>query len=149
MPVYSYSISLKLTEENKAALTSTGKPTIDLASPPDFGGPPNTWSPEEFFVASEATCLFTTMLYFARKQNIPVVGYESEASGVVEKTEKGLEFTSITVSATLWVPDEKSANIAKESLERRSKKYCLISNSITCPVNYSLSIAIADSPPER
>ncbi len=75
--VYLYHTAVKWTEQRKAIISSAGKRDIQVATPPEFKGHENIWSPEDLFVASANICLMTTFsggggagrsgLYFLRE----------------------------------------------------------------------------------
>ena len=128
-----YRINLKWTESKKGVLSSPGKPKIEVATPPDFRGHPGIWSPEELFVASVNVCIMTTFLYYAQRENVKFLSYESSAEGVLEKSERGLAFTSIKVIPKITVRLINDIEKIK-NLIYLSEKNCLISNSIKSKV---------------
>jgi len=140
--MYKYPLSLEITEKDIGLLTYEGIPSLQVSTPPEFQGPPGNWSPEHLYVASVQSCLMTTLLYFTRKKKVPVSAYKSHATGILEKTDKGLIFTLITVDATIWFPDQESHRKAGENLEHLAEKHCLISNSIKTAVKYNLEILV-------
>jgi organic hydroperoxide reductase OsmC/OhrA len=141
--MYNYAVSLTLTGEKTGTLSIPEKPVLNVAPPPEFEGLRGVWSPEDLFVASIESCLMTTLLFFTRKINIMVTGYESHAEGVLDKAEKGLAFTSVKVEATLHVGDEAAAAKVGENFSDMVEKHCLISHSVCCPVTYNLKVVIA------
>ncbi|HCG76349.1 MAG: osmotically inducible protein OsmC [bacterium (Candidatus Ratteibacteria) CG_4_9_14_3_um_filter_41_21] len=124
-----YRTNLKWVEARKGLLSSSGKPTIKVSTPPEFKGHPGIWTPEDLFVASVNACIMTTFLYYAERENLKFLSYESSAEGILEKSERGLIFSSIEVvpkiSVTLADDIEKTKNLLA-----LSEKNCLISNSI-------------------
>ena len=46
-----YRTNVSWIEEKKGFLCSSGKPTIEVATPPEFKGHEGMWTPEELFVA--------------------------------------------------------------------------------------------------
>jgi len=82
-----YRNTVRKQDNGKGILIAAEKPDIEVASPPEFGGPGGTWSPEDLLVASVNACIMTTFLFFAKKDNIPVSFYESEAEEILEKVD--------------------------------------------------------------
>ena len=128
-----YKNAIKWQGEKKGLFSSPGKPNIEVATPPEFKGHPGIWSPEDLFVAAVNSCIMTTFLYYAEKENINLLSYESEAEGVLERAEKGLAFSEIKVSPRIIVNSSSEIERAKE-LIGLSEKNCLISNSIKSKV---------------
>ena len=123
-----YKTKLKWTESKKGMLSSHGKPDIEVATPPEFKGHAGVWTPEDLFAASVNVCIMTTFLYYAQKENVELKSYQSEAEGVLEKTENGLIFTAIEIRPEVVI-SSKDVEKTKRILEL-SEKNCLISNSI-------------------
>ena len=46
----------------RGTLSASGKPNIDVGSPPEFKGEPDIWAPEELLVGSVNTCMMLTFL---------------------------------------------------------------------------------------
>ncbi len=139
-----YRTNLKWTESRKGVLSSSGKPTIEVATPPEFNGHPGIWSPEELFIGSVNLCIMTTFLYYARREKLEFLSYESSAEGFLEKGERGLIFSSIDVSPVITV---KTANDREKTRELiiLSKKNCFISNSIKSKVAVMPKIQVHSS----
>lgn len=105
-------------------------PELDVASPPEFGGPTRVWSPEHLYVASVASCLMTTFRSMAEKSGIDVVSYSDESVGHLTRDEDGLFWIeSVTLRPTIVVSAETRLDRA-ERLIRKAEKVCLIGRSI-------------------
>ncbi len=63
-----YETRLKWKGSREGLLTSEGKPSIEISTPPEFKGQPGVWTPETLLVASVHTCVMTTFLYYAEKK---------------------------------------------------------------------------------
>lgn len=100
-------------------VSARDNPDLNVATPPEFGGPSGVWSPEELLVASVESCLLSTFLYFVHRFELVFGAYSSKSTGTMEKTSRGLRFTSIDVSITVTVPD---ANVAKKASALRLKE---------------------------
>ena len=137
-----YRTNLKWVEARKGLLLSIGKPRIDVATPPEFRGHPGIWTPEELFVASVNVCIMNTFLYYAGRENLKFLRYESSAEGILEKTERGLIFSSVKIIPKISV---KSADDIEKTrnLIILSEKNCLISNSIKSKVTVKPKIELA------
>ena len=128
-----YRTNVSWTEEKKGILCSAGKPTIEVATPPEFKGHEGMWTPEELFVASVNICIKTTFLHYVQKSNFEFLSYESEAEGVLEKVGNQFMFSEIKVRPKIAVTSSNQIGKAKELIEL-AEKNCLISNSIVSKV---------------
>ncbi|MCK4245498.1 MAG: OsmC family protein, partial [Candidatus Omnitrophica bacterium] len=86
-------------------------------------------------------CIMTTFLYYAERENLRFLSYESSAEGILEKGERGLIFSSIEVVPEISV---KSVNDIEKTrdLLALSEKNCLISNSIKSKVTVRPEIQV-------
>jgi len=111
----------------------------EIGPPPEYGGSPNSLNPEEMLVASVNSCIMLVFFHFVKKSNVEVVSYSSDAEGKVEKTKNGLRFTNIQVKAKVRLGNAGSTQKIQEIVQL-AEKYCLVSNALTCPVNYNVQI---------
>lgn len=136
-----YGNSIRWQRERKGLLFAVNKPDIEVATPPEFKGHVGIWSPEDLFIASVNSCIMTTFLYYAEKQGLEFVSYESRAEGVLELIEGRLTFSEIKVKPLVFVKRNSDIQKVKAILEA-SEKNCLVSNSIKCEVKVLPEIKI-------
>jgi len=127
-------------ESGKPAKTEmSGTSEVEITPPPVYGGSPNALNPEEMFVASINSCIMLVFYHFVKKYKVDVLPYYSEANGKVEKTKNGLRFTSVEVKAKVSLRDKNQAERIEE-IAQLAEKYCLVSGSVSCPVEYSVDV---------
>ena len=78
-----YKTSIKWSREKKGILSSPDKPDIEIATPPEFRGHPGIWTPEDLFVSSVNSCIMLVFFHFAKRYDIEIASYHSEAKGKV------------------------------------------------------------------
>ncbi len=122
-----------------AKTTMSGISDAEIGPPPEYGGSPNSLNPEEMLVASVNSCIMLVFFHFVKKSNVEVVSYSSDAEGKVEKTKNGLRFTYVKVKAKVRLGSADSMQKIQE-IAQLAEKYCLVSNALTCPVNYNVQI---------
>jgi len=122
-----------------AKTSMSGISEAEIGPPPEYGGSPNSLNPEEMLVASVNSCIMLVFFHFVKKSNVEVVSYYSDAEGEVEKTKNGLRFTNVQVAAKVRLGNAGSTQKIQE-IARLAEKYCLVSNALTCPVNYNVQI---------
>ena len=128
-----YKNSVKWQSEMKGVLSSFDKPCIEVATPPEFRGHAGIWSPEDFFVASVNCCIMTTFLYYAKREQIELLSYESEAKGTLERVESKFMFSEVEVRPKICIKTKEQVEKIKE-IVLLSEKNCLISSSIASKV---------------
>jgi len=123
-----------------AVTTMSGAKETEIGPPAEYGGRPDTLNPEELFVASINSCLMLVFYHFAEKSRVVIESYEADAEGTVEKTRNGLRFTKVSVQVKVKI---EAADVAGKlhELAELAEKFCLVSNSVTCPVTYDVSAA--------
>jgi len=130
--VYQYS-------DKPAKTAMSGINETDIGPPPQYGGTPNSLNPEEMLVASVNSCIMLVFYHFAKKYEVEVASYHSDAEGKVEKTRNGLRFTNVEVKAKVSLGSTGSAEKIEE-IAQLAEKYCLVSGSLTCPVQYNVEV---------
>jgi peroxiredoxin-like protein len=115
-------------------LRASGKSAFRVSSPPEFQGEAGTWSPEDLLVAAVNACTMTTFLALAKRSSLPVVAYESNATGLLESTDEGYRFTKVTVSPTITVESVNDVEWAEDLIEEAHRK-CLVGNSLRARVD--------------
>ncbi len=139
---HTYTTAVEWTKERRAALSSRGLPTIEVATPPNFpGGHEGIWSPEHLYTAAAEVCLMTTFLSFAERANLDFLSYKSEADGILAKVEKSLLMTRIHIKPTITVANEADREEALKLIER-AERYCLISNSMKSEVTVEAIVVV-------
>jgi peroxiredoxin-like protein len=130
---YTYTANVRWIEEKKGTASAERLPAVDIATPPEFGGPEGRWSPEHLLVSSVAGCIMTTFLAIAEASKFEFESYESSAVGTIERIEKRYEFTKIEVTVNLGVGDEGAVSKG-ERLLQKAEENCFISNSLKAAV---------------
>jgi peroxiredoxin-like protein len=125
--------------DKPAKTTMSGISEAEIGPPPEYGGNPNSLNPEEMLVAAVNSCIMLVFFHFVKKFNVEVVSYSSDAEGKVEKTKNGLRFTNVKVKAKVSLGSADSMQKIQE-IAQLAEKYCLVSNALTCPVNYNIQI---------
>ena len=120
-----------------------GLPTIDVSSPPEFGGPAGVWSPEHLFVASLSTCLMTTFNSIADASNLEILAYRDQASGHLQRGEdRKYKIDTVTLRPTVTIADPAKRDKAVRLLEK-AEDVCLISRSVACELLLEPSVEAA------
>ncbi|HEX3071917.1 MAG TPA: OsmC family protein [Thermoanaerobaculia bacterium] len=130
---FTYKTAVAEVEGRSASLRSEGKPSLRVASPPEFKGTAGVWTPEDFFVAAIEVCLMLTFVGVAEKNGLTFANYESKAEGLLEWDHQSYRFTRVVVRPAITLFDEHSIVAAHETLER-AHATCLVAKSVSCEV---------------
>lgn len=138
--MWTYETSVDWKQGKTGETRSSGKPTVEVATPPEFGGPENIWTPEDLLTSSVATCIMTSALFFIDRAKIQLRSYKSNATATMEKGPTGLVITGITVAVTVELADPSQSEATHKALVQ-AEKTCPISNSLNCAVELTLQIS--------
>jgi len=117
---YFYQTTIEWQGEKKGLLSCAGKPDLLSASPPEFLGHPDIWSPEDLFVAAVNSCLLMTFTSVSKKQGLTFSAYKAEATGTLEQQNSQFIITEIKIAARILVSQE--SDIEKAAKPCRSRK---------------------------
>ena len=121
-----------------AVVSAAPRPEFRGGPPPEFHGRDDWWSPEHLLLSAAGLCLKSTFDAIAARAHVPVLAYSSRVGGVLEKTPRGIVFTSITIAVELVVADEHGARAG--DLLRKAKEHCIVANSLDVPINLVSSV---------
>lgn len=134
---HTYETKLQWIGEREGFITGGADLAPLLGGPPvQFDGSSRNWSPEALLMSAAELCLMTTFLSLLRNKNISITNYTSRTVGTLDKTENGLEFTSVKINVALEAEDKETAM----QLLFKAKKYCIISNALKVPVELEIDV---------
>lgn len=145
---YEFPTNLRWTEKKKGVFEVEGKPPLEVACPPEFGGHEGFWSPEDLFVASLELCIMTTFLDLIGKMRKEIVYYKSNAKGIARMDGKHFRFTNLYVKASIGVKNETDLERARRAMSL-SKDTCLVTGSTTAEVDVDWDIEIVENKDDR
>ena len=137
--IFENKVFRKQNEPAQVIFSSVGQ--MEIGAAVEFGGNGKNLNPEEMFVAAINSCLMNTFFYFTQKYKIEILSYTSQAEGRLEKQSDGFRFINVEVRAKVQLSDDKFAAQIQEA-GHLAEKYCLVSRSVACPVDYKIDIEI-------
>jgi organic hydroperoxide reductase OsmC/OhrA len=129
-------------------LAAEGLPTLRSASPAEFDGPGDRWSPETFLVGSLADCFILTFRAIAAASRLTWTSLNCEATGTLDRVEGVTQFIRFDVRAHLVIPRGDDADRARHALEK-AERHCLISSSLKGVINLDAAVEIAATAMQR
>ena len=118
-----------------------------MSSAPAFVGDPKLHNPEDLLMAALSSCHFLTYAALCARSGIEMVGYEDDASGVMEKVDRVVKFTSAVlrpkvVLAAGTTPEK--VDLAKR-LHPKAHTHCFIACSVNFPVTNEPTIVVREA----
>ena len=107
---HDYDVELTNTglKTGELAAPADGLSVIEVASPPEFGGPTGVWSPEHLFVAALSVCLMTTFRAVAEASSLEILDYTDQSSGHLQRGEDRLyAFDKVTLRPRVVIDDPR------------------------------------------
>ena len=126
---HQYSATASIDPESLVTLEIDGLASMQSGPPKEFGGSGEQWSPEDLLVAAVADCFSLSFKAIATASKFPWTSLSCSATGTLDKVERSMQFTAVTIKASLTVPQDADIERAKALLEK-SEKVCFITNSL-------------------
>jgi organic hydroperoxide reductase OsmC/OhrA len=140
-----YAVTAAGAVEGDIELTARRLPTLRSASPAEFDGPGDRWSPETLLVGAVGDCFILTFRAVARASRIPWTSLQCHVTGAVDRTDRMTQFTSFEIVAHLQVPAGIDPEHARRALEK-AERSCLISNSLKGTTHLVPEVHVAAEP---
>lgn len=144
MQPFPHQYEVHLTDRPSAyAEVSTGYvPSLRVASPREFDGPGDAWSPEHLLLASVQACFLLTFRAIARASKLDFTSLDVDAHGIVDRQNGATRFTEITLRPKLVVAAGTDRERALHLLNK-AEKNCLVSASLSAAVHVRPEIIAA------
>jgi peroxiredoxin-like protein len=139
---HTYRVSAAAGTAGDIELKAEQLPVLRTASPPEFDGPGDRWSPETLIVGAVADCFILTFRAVAAASKIPWTSLTCDATGTLERVDGVTLFTRFDVVAILELPAGGDVERARRALEK-AERNCLISNSLKGPVALNAQVHVA------
>jgi len=140
----SYKVGVKWAHERDGWAEAVGVAgSVQFSAPPEFGGRSGRWSPEQLLVLAVSSCFLTSLVFFAGRSGLTLVGYEAEAEGRLEKLPgKGFRFAEVVLHPVVQVEKEDDVALA-QGLLGKAERACIVSNSLSAPVRVEARVEVA------
>jgi len=116
-------------------------PPLATATPREFDGPGNRWSPEALLVGAVADCFVLTFRGLARAAKLPWTSLECAATGTLDRQDGVTRFTHVRLRADLGIPPDGDREAAARLLQRAEDR-CLVSRSLTAAVHLESTVTV-------
>jgi len=123
-------------------LTAERLMMLRSASPAEFDGPGDRWSPETLLVGAVADCFILTFRAIANASKLSWLSLDCDVTGTLDRVDRVMQFTHFDLTAHLVVPAGVNAEAARHALEK-AERNCLISSSLKAAVALDARVEIA------
>ena len=136
-----YTVTARAATDGDVALDSRRLPRLPSASPREFGGPGDRWSPETLLVAAVADCFVLTFRAVAAAARLRWASVTCHVDGTLDRVDRVTQFTAFTIRTRLWVSDDIDVEAGRRALER-AERACLIRNSLKAPCHLDAEVDV-------
>lgn len=134
-----YEVSASGAERGDVELSASRLPALHSASPAEFDGPGDRWSPETFLVGAVADCFVLTFRALTKTSKLAWLSIDCDVTGTLDRVERVTRFTAFELRVRLSVPEGTDVEEARRALQK-AEQYCLISNSLKAPVHLTCEV---------
>lgn len=132
---YRYKVDVAWEGGRVTNVTSSGKPGLTVATPPEFkNGVPGLWSPEDLLVASVASCFSVTLVAVAERRDLPLHDLHVSGTGHLTTRDDG-RFGFVAIELTAEIRTDEPAIEAMERTAKHAERACLVSMALDVPVH--------------
>ena len=141
-----YAVNAEATVDGDVELNAERLPRLCSASPAEFGGPGDRWSPETLLVGAVADCFILTFRAIAHASKVSWTSLRCDVSGTLDRIDRVTQFTRLDIRARLSVPAGTHADQARHALEK-AERNCLVSNSLKAAIHLETDVDVAKEVP--
>jgi organic hydroperoxide reductase OsmC/OhrA len=142
-----YTVSAAGETDGDVELTCANVPAMKCASPPEFDGPGNRWSPETLLVGAIGDCFILTFRAVARASRLTWRSLRCRVTGTLDRVDRVTQFTAFELTADLDLPGGANPDLARHALEK-AEHHCLISNSLKGTIHLVPHVRITEGESE-
>ena len=117
----------------RVLVQAAGLPDLPTATPVEFDGPGDLWSPETLLAGAVASCYLLTFRGIAQVARLEWSQLRCDVAGVLDRIERVTRFTEVHLNVKLQVSPQSDVQKGQQLLEK-AKQACLITNSLDAQI---------------
>jgi organic hydroperoxide reductase OsmC/OhrA len=137
-----YTVTAAGVGEGDIDLATERVPHLRSASPAEFDGPGDRWSPETLLVGAVGDCFVLTFRAVARASKLPWTSLQCQVTGTLDRIDRVTQFTGFDIRAQLSVPAGVDPDLARRLLDK-AEGACLVSRSLKAATHLTAEIEVA------
>lgn len=128
-----YTVELSGGPAGYARVSAEALPDIRIASPVQYGGPGDAWTPEHLLLAAVQACFLFTFRAVAAAAHVNFEYLELTTEGTVDRQDRRTKFTEIVLRPRVTIgPEVDRSDILR--LLHKAEHGCLVSASLGTPI---------------
>jgi organic hydroperoxide reductase OsmC/OhrA len=138
-----YAVQTRLIDDGRLGLEAPFKPGLEVATPPEYkDGIRGVWSSEELLVGSLATCFELTARAVAKRRDVPIHAFRTEATGYVQSKNGLLHFVAIELDVLIETDDGREHDA--ELIAALAEEQCIVVKALDVPVRLTVTVEVGD-----
>lgn len=130
---HTFTSGLEWAGEKSWKVTADSCHEIKGGPPPQFGGVPENWSPEDLMLSSVNSCHLASFLGYSKRKGFEFVSYSSEIEGILEYDDGTFRFTKMIIRPRVVVKTEEDIETAHQYINR-AHELCFMGHSVNADV---------------
>jgi organic hydroperoxide reductase OsmC/OhrA len=132
--------------DGKLALESPFKPDLEVATPPEYkDGVRGAWSSEELLIGALATCFELTARAVAKRKDLPIHEFRTEATGHVQTKDGLLHFVAIELDVQMQTDAGRERDA--ELIATLAEEQCVVAGALDVPIRLIVEVDAVDREP--
>jgi peroxiredoxin-like protein len=139
---HTYRVDLAAGPAGYGHVDSGPLPQIRIATPPEYGGPGDAWTPEHLLLAAVDACFLFTFRAVTAAEHVFFEYLELASEGTVSRKDGKTRFTEIVLKPRVKIgPDTDAEDLLR--LMKKAERACLVTASLDLPVRVEPEIVAA------
>jgi organic hydroperoxide reductase OsmC/OhrA len=141
--VHRYGVRTYPLGDGRLALEAPCKSELEVATPPEYkDGIRGVWESEELLIGSLATCFELTALAIARREDVPIRAFRTDATGHIQNKEGLLRF--LVIELDVVIETEVGHEHDAELVATLAKERCIVAGALNVPIRLTVKVHVAD-----
>jgi organic hydroperoxide reductase OsmC/OhrA len=140
-----YAVTAAGVADGDIDLATERVPHLQSASPAEFDGPGDRWSPETLLVGAVGDCFILTFRAVARASKLPWTSIRCDVTGTLDRIDRVTQFTEFDIRARLAVPAGVDLGLARRLLDK-AEGVCLVARSLKAATHLTAEVEISTAP---
>jgi organic hydroperoxide reductase OsmC/OhrA len=141
--VHRYGVRTYPLGDGRLALEAPCKSGLEVATPPEYNdGIRGVWGSEELLIGSLATCFELTALAIARREDVPIHAFRTDATGHIQSKDGFLRF--LVIELDVDIETEVGHEHDAELVATLGKERCIVAGALDVPIRMTVKVHAAD-----
>lgn len=138
-----YAVRTYPLDDGRLALEAPSKPDLEVATPPEYkDGIRGVWSSEELLIGALATCFELTARAVAKRRDVPIHMFRTEATGHVQSKNGLLHFVAIELDVQIETDAGREPDV--DLIARLSEEQCIVVDALDVPIRLTVKVDAVD-----